>query len=97
MQKRLASREFNLSYAEIMQEDNKLTSGSWWTEDSKQSNSNNNYFSVEEGIAETLGINIGDELTYSIAGQEVHGNVTNSVGRVGFIQRQFFECLILKH
>jgi putative ABC transport system permease protein len=75
--KRLASREFNLSYAEIMQEDNKLTSGSWWTEDSKQSNSNNNYFSVEEGIAETLGINIGDELTYSIAGQEVHGNVTN--------------------
>jgi putative ABC transport system permease protein len=71
--KRLASREFNLSYAETMQDDNRLVSGSWWSKDTE----GKNYFSVEEGIAETLGINIGDDLTYSIAGQTITGNVTN--------------------
>jgi putative ABC transport system permease protein len=71
--KRLAAREFNLSYAEKMQEDNRLTSGSWWPEERKKEN----YFSVEEGIAKTLGINLGDYLTYAIAGQKIKGRVTN--------------------
>lgn len=71
--KRLAAREFNLSYVEKMQEDNRLVAGSWWPEEIK----NENYFSVEEGIAETLGINLGDKLTYSIAGQEINGAVTS--------------------
>jgi len=71
--KRLAAREFNLSYADTMQEDNRLTSGSWWT----QEQTNENYFSVEEGIAETLGIKQGDILTYLIAGQELNGRVVN--------------------
>jgi len=56
-----------------MQEDNRLTSGSWWT----QEQTNENFFSVEEGIAETLGIKQGDTLTYLIAGQELNGKVIN--------------------
>lgn len=71
--KRLATREFNLSYAETMQEDNRLTAGSWWPEET----GDKNYFSVEEGIAETLGIKLGDDLTYSIAGQTLGGKVTS--------------------
>ncbi|MCG8378073.1 MAG: FtsX-like permease family protein, partial [Proteobacteria bacterium] len=71
--KRLAAREFNLSYAETMQEDNRLVSGTWWPNNI----SSKNYFSVEEGIAETLGIKQGDTLTYSIAGQEIQGKVIN--------------------
>ncbi len=71
--KRLAAREFNLSYAEKMPEDNRLTSGSWWPKEKGKKN----YFSVEEGIAETLGINMDDDLTYIIAGQEITGKVTN--------------------
>jgi putative ABC transport system permease protein len=71
--KRLAAREFNLSYAETMQNDNRLVSGSWWT----QELTNENYFSVEEGIAESLGIKLGDTLTYLIAGQELNGKVVN--------------------
>jgi putative ABC transport system permease protein len=70
---RLAAREFNLSYAEKMQDDNRLVSGKWWPEESKAEN----YFSVEEGIAKTLGINMGDTLSYSIAGQEITGKVVN--------------------
>jgi putative ABC transport system permease protein len=69
--KRLAAREFNLSYAEKMQADNKLVLGSWWPNE----NDNDNYFSVEEGIAETLGIKLGDDLTYSIAGETITGKV----------------------
>ncbi|MBL1142559.1 MAG: FtsX-like permease family protein [Proteobacteria bacterium] len=71
--KRLATREFNLSYAETMQEDNRLAAGSWWPEESRDKN----YFSVEQGIAETLGIKPGDDLTYSIAGELITGNVTS--------------------
>ncbi|MCZ6803170.1 MAG: FtsX-like permease family protein [Proteobacteria bacterium] len=71
--KRLAAREFNLSYADTMQEDNRLTSDSWWTE----TNGNENFFSVEESIAETPGIKQGDTLTYLIAGQELNGKVIN--------------------
>lgn len=71
--KRLAEREFNLSYAETMQEDNRLVSGSWWTEEERSEN----YFSVEEGIAETLGIKQEDTLTYLIGGQELKGKVIN--------------------
>ncbi len=70
---RLAAREFNLSYATKMQADNRLVAGRWWTGESTVEP----YFSVEEGIAETLGINMGDTLTYSIAGQEISGHVIN--------------------
>ena len=70
---RLAAREFNLSYADTMQDDNRIVAGEWWSE----SNNIENYFSVEEGIAETLGIKLGDSLNYSIAGQEVKGKVVN--------------------
>ena len=41
-----------------MQDDNRVVAGEWW---SKGENTEN-YFSVEEGIAETLGISIGRQL-----------------------------------
>ena len=69
--KRLASREFNLSFADKMQSHNRLVAGQWWQDDSE------GVFSVEEGIAETLGIRLGDTLRYSIAGREVSGRVSN--------------------
>ncbi len=71
--RRLAEREFNLSWAEQLQTDNKLEAGRWWPEEG----SDQNWFSVEEGIAETLGIEIGDTLTYQIAGETVQGQVRN--------------------
>ncbi|MCU0972027.1 MAG: ABC transporter permease, partial [Gammaproteobacteria bacterium] len=53
---RLAAREFNLSFADAMQADNRLVAGRWW-----QPASAAGELSVESGIAETLGIAIGDE------------------------------------
>ncbi len=71
--RRLASREFNLSYADHMQADNALVSGRWWDGDAEHEK----YFSVEEGIAETLGIKQGDRLNYSIGGQDLIAEVIN--------------------
>ena len=69
---RLAEREFNLSYAEHPQADNQVVSGRWWgPEDTSDQ------FSVEEGLAETLGIRLGDRLTFWVSGHEVTARVTN--------------------
>ena len=71
--RRLAAREFNLSYADKPQADNELISGRWWGAEA----AHNPYFSVEEGIAETLGIKQGDRLRYSIGGQALSAEVLN--------------------
>ena len=71
--RRLAAREFNLSQAVHMQADNRLTAGHWWqAEEHGQP-----WFSVEQGIAETLGIGLDDTLTFDVAGQVVTGTVVN--------------------
>ena len=69
---RLADREFNLSYAMVPQADNEIIAGSWWsgTDPAPQ-------FSVEDGIAGTLGIKLGDELRFWVAGRELSAPVTS--------------------
>lgn len=70
--RRLADREFNLSWAETLKADNRLVAGRWWAADGQQGE-----MSVEQGIAETLGIELGDVLTFRVAGSPVTGTVTN--------------------
>lgn len=67
----LVEREFNLSYMEKMPEWNELVSGRWWTSDSTGE------LSVEEGIAQTLNIHLGDRLTYDVAGGKFSAHVTS--------------------
>ena len=61
--KRLVEREFNLSWAAANRPDNKIVAGAFWAADSKEPQ-----FSVEEGLAKTLGIKVGDTLTFDVAG-----------------------------
>lgn len=71
----LVAREFNLSYAEHMPAWNKTVGGQWWGscgEACVQAQ-----WSVERGIAETLGIHLGDELVYDLAGSRVSARVTH--------------------
>jgi len=70
--RRLVDREFNLSWSDQLKSHNRIVAGKWWdrTGDIAQ-------FSVEEGIAETLGIRLGDALTYRVADREVSGIVAN--------------------
>lgn len=74
--RRLVTREFNLSWAEHPQKGNRIVQGHWW--DSRDKGSAQ--FSVEQGLAETLGIQLGDRLTYRVAGQEFSGTVTSLRG-----------------
>lgn len=68
---RLATRDFNLSMANEIQSDNRIVGGHWWRADERDKP----WFSVEQGIAETLGIPLGAELTFEVAGQEIRGKV----------------------
>lgn len=68
----LARREFNLSWAESMKADNRVVAGRWWTADSAAAES-----SMEVEIAGRLGIQLGDVLTWDIAGSRVEAPVTS--------------------
>jgi len=71
--KRLVEREFNLSWAKALQSDNSIVAGRWWTSaDAAQP-----LLSVEEGIAKTLGIAVGDTLSYQIGGEAFTARVVN--------------------
>jgi len=71
--KRLAEREFNLSWAATMQSDNKLLSGRWW----KPQEYGKPYISLEQDLAKTLGIQLGDKLLFDIAGSPLTLTVTS--------------------
>ncbi|MEM7405793.1 MAG: FtsX-like permease family protein [Pseudomonadota bacterium] len=65
---RLATREANLSFAGEQPVHNALTAGRWWRDGEAG-------WSIEAGIANTLGIEIGDVLRFRIAGLDVEGPV----------------------
>lgn len=72
--KNMAARDFNLSWSHEMQSDNRIAAGKWWsTETADQAKE----FSLETGIARTLGIEMGDTLEFDIAGQSASAEVTS--------------------
>ncbi|WP_019021967.1 ABC transporter permease [Thioalkalivibrio sp. ALE23] len=70
--RRLLDREFNLSYAEQPPEHNPVVEGHW-TLDQPDSDG----LSVEAGLMERLGLELGDSLTFRIGGRAVRGTITN--------------------
>jgi putative ABC transport system permease protein len=62
--RRMVEREFNLSYMDRMQPYNELVSGRWLDPARPE-------VSMEEGIMKTLGLSLGDALTFEIAGEPV--------------------------
>ncbi len=69
--RRLAEREFNLSWMADLPRNNHVVAGTWW------SKGETGGISLENGIAETLGIKIGDTLTYDIVGTRISAKVTS--------------------
>lgn len=72
--RRLAEREFNLTHAQQHRPENEIVAGEWWSEEDGREQG---LWSVETGIAEELGIELGDRLTFGVAGREVGGRVAN--------------------
>jgi putative ABC transport system permease protein len=72
--RRLAEREFNLSWTPELPKGNRVSSGKFWT---AQTPADEAGMSLEDGIAETLGVKLGDNLTFDIAGNKVSARVTS--------------------
>ena len=72
--RRLAEREFNLSWTDALPKGNKIASGAFWTSGTAAADAG---MSLEEGIAETLGVKLGDALTFDVAGNRVTAKVTS--------------------
>jgi putative ABC transport system permease protein len=72
--RRLAEREFNLSSAEALGDDNRVVAGTFWGPTSAGGGVE---FSVEEGLAATLGWSLGDRVVFDIAGTRLEGEVTS--------------------
>lgn len=69
----LVRREFNMSWANDLPHDNKIVAGEWWeNEDTDKA-----VISIEEGVAKTLGIRLGDQLHYDVAGSTLTATVTS--------------------
>jgi len=68
--RRLVEREFNLSHAAEMPPHNALVGGRWTPGEADG-------LSVEQGLAETLGLKLGDKLVFDIAGQPREGRITS--------------------
>ncbi|KQV78737.1 ABC transporter permease [Rhizobacter sp. Root1221] len=68
--KRLVDREFNLSHAAAVPGHNTVVQGRWTPEEADA-------ISVEEGIAETLHLKLGDTLRFDIGGQMSEARITS--------------------
>ncbi|MCL6270320.1 FtsX-like permease family protein [Sansalvadorimonas sp. 2012CJ34-2] len=65
------NRELNLTWSPELPDTNKLIEGRWWKSGSKKG------LSVEQELAENLGIKMGDQLTFMVSGQEFSQAVTS--------------------
>ncbi|MBU3630127.1 ABC transporter permease [Polynucleobacter sp. AP-Melu-500A-A1] len=68
--RRLVDREFNLSYVDQLPSGNRITAGKWIDGSAPQ-------VSLEAGIAKTLKLKLGDQLTFEIAGEKISAPITS--------------------
>jgi putative ABC transport system permease protein len=68
--RRLVDREFNLSHSAEMPAHNQVVSGRWQPGDASA-------ISMEEGLAQTLGLSLGDTLVFDIGGLRQESRITS--------------------
>lgn len=68
--RRLVDREFNLSTMNEVPAQNQIVAGRWYDDTKPEA-------SVEEGLAKTLNLKLGDELRFDIGGQQVEATITS--------------------
>jgi len=71
--RRLAEREFNLSFASELPKSNRVVNGKWFDGATGTAAG----VSMERGIAESLRLKLGDTVTYDIAGTPVTAKITS--------------------
>jgi putative ABC transport system permease protein len=68
--RRLVEREFNLSHDDQLPMHNIVSAGRWTANEADA-------LSVEDGLAQTLGLKLGDTLRFDIAGTQHQGRITS--------------------
>ena len=68
----LMEREANLTWQKFIPDSNKITQGQWW-----DSNSVTPEVSIDQEIAESMNLKIGDELFFSAGGSDFSAQVTS--------------------
>ncbi|TSH88532.1 FtsX-like permease family protein [Verticiella sediminum] len=68
--RRMIEREANLSYSARLPEHNALVQGRWFEPDERA-------ISMDQELAQTLGVVVGDTLTYDVAGRPVTAQLVN--------------------
>ncbi|MBS1270693.1 MAG: hypothetical protein MAG794_01659 [Gammaproteobacteria bacterium] len=71
--RRMVERAANLSWLEVLPDDNKLVAGQWW----EPGQWDKGLVSVEQDYAAALGLSIGDVLTYRVADRTFDVRVVN--------------------
>ncbi len=64
-------RELSLTWTQTLPEDNKITDGNWWQ------NQQSGLVSVEQKLASSLKIKLGDALTFTVGSQQFIATVTS--------------------
>ena len=67
---RLVDREFNLSHSATQPSQNVVVAGRWQSNEAGA-------ISVEEGIAKTLGLKLGDSLSFDVGGMQTASKITS--------------------
>lgn len=70
--RRLLEREFNLSTMDALPAGNELVGGRWYDPKSARAEA-----SVEQGLAKSLRLKLGDKISFDIAGQKVEAEITS--------------------
>jgi putative ABC transport system permease protein len=68
--RRLVDREFNISHSERLPERNEVVAGRWVPNEAQG-------LSVEQGLAQTLGLKMGDALRFDVGGQALEARITS--------------------
>ncbi len=69
-------RELNLTWRKTLPESNRLVAGRWFDTDTQVA-AGSVPISVERGLAERLGVGLGDSLTFTIGSDSVTGEITS--------------------
>jgi putative ABC transport system permease protein len=64
-------REANLTWTRTLRDDNRLVAGKWW----RDGDGGDARISLEQEFATTMGLAIGDQLAFDVAGETVRGRV----------------------
>ena len=66
------NRDLNLTYGDSIPEENRIVEGKWW-----ENGGTDPQVSIEQKLAKSLGLRLGDRLTFNIADRTVTASVTS--------------------